>query len=72
MTRPDTLAGQLRHTEPLTVTGGLNGYRIGFQDGADFDEIATFKSLNFAWIAAQRLTQDAQFVVDQWMRRIGQ
>jgi len=70
MTRPDTLAGQLRHSEPLTVTGGLNGYRIGFQDGADFDEIATFKSLNVAWVEAQRLTVEAQFVTDQWMRSL--
>lgn len=70
MNRPDTLAGQLRYAEPLTVTGGLDGYRIGFQDGNDFVEIATFKSLNLAWVEAQRLTKEGQFVADQWMRSL--
>ena len=54
----------------LTVTGGFDGYRIGFQDRDGLDVIATFPSLNEACAEARRIDREAFAVTSEMLRRV--
>lgn len=69
MTAPDpftvceSLQAQLRYV-PLILTGALDGYRISFGGG---ETVCDFKSLQ---VGGEALRQ-AEFLTDQWLRRVG-
>ena len=54
----------------LTVTGGFNCYRIGFQDGDSLEVLKTFASLNEACAEARRIDREAFAVTSDLLRRV--
>ena len=58
------------YLDTLTVTGGFDGYRIGFQDGDSLQVLATFASLNEACAEARRIDREAFAVTSDLLRRV--
>lgn len=61
MTRPDTLAGQLRYV-PLELSGSSDGFRLAFGGG---ETVADFKTPQSAWEALRAAEKATAELLDR-------